>query len=68
MNILSNKLTKFVRSHEDEIRFIENMAITGATTTNYIVNGLDNLKKHKRLILLKVQIQLLHNFDGRVRK
>jgi hypothetical protein len=59
MNILSNKLTKFVRSHEDEIRFIENMDITGATTTNYIVYGLDNLKKHKRLIVLKVQIQLL---------
>ncbi|GJN11328.1 hypothetical protein PR202_ga29509 [Eleusine coracana subsp. coracana] len=33
--------TKFVSSHEDEIRFIENMAIRGATTANYIVNGLD---------------------------
>ncbi|RLM86520.1 HVA22-like protein k [Panicum miliaceum] len=41
LNILSKELTKFVSSHEDEIRFIENMAIRGATTANYIVNGLD---------------------------
>jgi len=32
LNILSKELTKFVSSHEDEIRFIENMAIRGATT------------------------------------
>ncbi|GJN32771.1 hypothetical protein PR202_gb21297 [Eleusine coracana subsp. coracana] len=41
LNILSKELTKFVSSHEDEIRFIENMAIRGATTANYIVNGMD---------------------------
>jgi len=41
LNILSKELTKFVSSHEDEIRFIENMAIRGATTANNIVNGLD---------------------------
>lgn len=41
LNILSKELTKFVSSHEDEIRFIENMAIRGATTANHIVNGLD---------------------------
>ncbi|CAN6205793.1 unnamed protein product [Urochloa humidicola] len=41
LNILSKELTKFVSNHEDEIRFIENMAIRGATTANYIVNGLD---------------------------
>ncbi|OEL25540.1 hypothetical protein BAE44_0013440 [Dichanthelium oligosanthes] len=32
LNILSKELTKFVSSHEDEIRFIENVAIRGATT------------------------------------
>ncbi|KAL6856042.1 hypothetical protein ACP4OV_018844 [Aristida adscensionis] len=41
LNILSKELMKFVSSHEDEIRFIENMAIRGATTANYIVNGVD---------------------------
>ncbi|XP_020185857.1 HVA22-like protein k [Aegilops tauschii subsp. strangulata] len=41
LNILSKELTKFVSNHEDEIRFVENMAIRGATTANYIVNGLD---------------------------
>lgn len=41
LNILSKELTKFVSSHEDEIRFVENMAIRGATTANYIVNGLE---------------------------
>jgi hypothetical protein len=30
-NTVQNQ-TKFVSSHEDEIRFIENMAIRGATT------------------------------------
>ncbi|ONM36557.1 HVA22-like protein k [Zea mays] len=39
-NTVQNQ-TKFVSSHEDEIRFIENMAIRGATTANHIVNGLD---------------------------
>uniref|UniRef100_A0A453B8Y8 HVA22-like protein n=1 Tax=Aegilops tauschii subsp. strangulata TaxID=200361 RepID=A0A453B8Y8_AEGTS len=32
LNILSKELTKFVSNHEDEIRFVENMAIRGATT------------------------------------
>ncbi|KAK1679600.1 hypothetical protein QYE76_040486 [Lolium multiflorum] len=41
LNILSKELTKFVSNHEDEIRFVENMAIRGATTASYIVNGLD---------------------------
>ncbi|KAL6657770.1 hypothetical protein ACP70R_005550 [Stipagrostis hirtigluma subsp. patula] len=41
LNILSKELNKFVSSHEDEVRFIENMAIRGASTASYIVNGLD---------------------------
>ncbi|KQK15662.1 HVA22-like protein k [Brachypodium distachyon] len=41
LNIMSKELTKFVSNHEDEIRFVENLAIRGATTASYIVNGVD---------------------------
>jgi receptor expression-enhancing protein 5/6 len=43
LNIPSKELKKFVSSYEDENRFIENMAIRGATTANYILNGLDHI-------------------------
>ncbi|CAD6340930.1 unnamed protein product [Miscanthus lutarioriparius] len=55
LNILSKELMKFVSSHEDEIRFIENMAIRGATTANYIVNGLDQPE----------ETRAINTFEGR---
>jgi receptor expression-enhancing protein 5/6 len=64
MNIQSNKLTKFVRIHEDEIHFIENMGITRATTANYIVNGLGQPKETQAVNTIEGPITIVTTGTG----